>query len=198
MSKTSFLFLPLFCLLIGPIAGQKAGKLKSMIKQLNDKVDQLTTQQVQLQEELKATQESAKCTSEQYRSSWTLKRTKITFPDLEKLSLHQETPTYVETLPVPLPNNTRAIIVQVFCNFRNEDGHAYLNVDMQQDGNEEGGIVSVENTHFRVYANTFYYEVMVPWDNSISDRIRFAVTNSYTTEGPNNWYRLRVVGYILA
>ena len=130
-------------------------------------------------------------------SGWTLQRTQIVFPNLEKLALHQSTPTYVETLPTPLPNNTRAVIVQVFCNFWNEGGHAYLNVDIQQEGNEAGGVASVENTHFKVYANTFYYEIMVPWDGTLANKLKFVVKSSYQTGGSDNWYRLRVVGYIM-
>ena len=93
-------------------------------------------------------------------------------------------------MPVPLPNNTRAIIVQVYYNFWNQDGHAYLDVDIQQEGNKDGGVASVENTHYRVYANTFYYEVMVPWDSYISDKIQFTVKRSYLSGGSDNWYRL--------
>ena len=210
MVNRRLLLIPLLCMLIEMTAGDcqensacwddqlKIAKLESMMEHLNNQVDRLTTQQIQLQAELKTTQELAKCTSKKCRGSWTLKRTEIAFPNLEKLALHQTTPTYVETMPVPLPNNTRAIIVQVFCNFWNGDGHAYLDVDIQQEGNEDGGVASVENTHYRVYANTFYYEVMVPWDSYISDRIQFTVKRSYLDGGIDNWYRLRVVGYILA
>ena len=42
-----------------------------------------------------------------------------------------------------------------------------LNVDIQQEGNEAGGVASVENTHESVHVNTFNYEVMLrgmrPW-----------------------------------
>ena len=178
---------------------ERLSKLESLVDNLQRQVADLTAAKVQTEAELKITQEMVKSAlkDRSSSSSWTLKRTQILFPNLEKLSLHQSTPTYVETLPTPLPDNTRALIVQVFCNFQNKDGHAYLNVDIQQEGNEAGGVASVENTHFRVYANTFYYEVMVPWDGTLDNKLKFVVKSSYQTGGDKNWYRLRVVGYIM-
>ena len=69
---------------------------------------------------------------------------------------------------------SRALVVQVYCYFRNCDGNAHLDVDISQEGNEEGGVASqegneeggvasVETRHHKVYADTFYYEVFVPW-----------------------------------
>ena len=174
-------------------------KLEALVNHFQDQISDLTASAVQTEAELNMTRELVKTAHSVCNSkTWTLKRTQIIFPNLEKMTLHQVTPTYTESIPVPLPNNTRAIIVQVYCNFWNKDGHAYLNVDINQEGNEAGGVASVENTHFRVYANTFYYEVMVPWDSELPDKVTFAVKSSYQTGGTDNWYRLRVVGYVMA
>ena len=176
----------------------RLAKLEALVEHLQRQVSDLTAAKVETEAELKITQDMAKTAVAGCSNKWTLKRTEIVFPNLEKLALHQQTPTYIETMPTPLPNNTRAVIVQVFCNFWNSDGHAYLNVDIHQEGNEDGGVASVENTHYRVYANTFYYEVMVPWNGDLPDKLKFEVKRSYQTGGDRNWYRLRVVGYILA
>ena len=130
--------------------------------------------------------------------TWTLKRTKIIFPNLEKLQLSRVTPTYVEEIPGPLPDNTRAVIVSVYSYNGNLDGYAHLDVDISQEGNEEGGVASVENRHYNVFGNTFYYEVFVPWDSTISNELRFEVKYSYQHGGVYSWYRLSVVGYVLA
>ena len=177
-------------------ADLRLAKLESVVSHLQREVADLTAAKLETEAKLRVTQDMAK--SALSGGTWTLKRTQIVFPNLEKLALHQTTPTFVETMPTPLPNNTRAVIVQVFCNFWNTDGHAYLNVDIQQEGNEKGGVASVENTHYKVYANNFYYEVMVPWDATVSDKIKFDVKSSYQSGGDKNWYRLRVVGYITA
>ena len=178
----------------------RIAKLESLVNRLNGQVADLTASQVELEAGLKAAEQMVKCTIQQVMDSkpWTLKRTQIIFPNLEKLALEGVTPTYVETLPVPLPNNTRALIVQVYCLFNNQAGHAYLYGEIKQEGNEEGGGTKIENKHYAVYANSFYNEVMVPWDSSISNKIQLKVTSSHQTGGPDNWYRVRVVGYILA
>ena len=203
---TSLLFLGMIQLATGDCGASTAcwdddlrlAKLESLVSHLQREVADLTAAKVQTEAELKITQDMAKSSLSECSSAWNLKRTQIVFPNLEKLALHQTTPTYVETMPTPLPNNTRAVIVQVFCNFWNSGGHAYLNVDIQQEDNEEGGVASVENRHYSVYANTFYYEVMVPWDGTLPDKLKFVVKSSYQTGGADNWYRLRVVGYITA
>ena len=128
------------------------------MERLQKDVTDLTTGKVESDAALKVAEEKIKLAMKSCSKTWTLKRTLILFPKLEKITLHQRTPTYVETLPTPLPNNTRAVIVSVFCNFQNKDGHAYLNVDIHQEGKEEGGVASVLNTHFNVYANDFYYK----------------------------------------
>ena len=122
----------------------------------------------------------------------------LLLPSLEKISLHQQTPTYTERVPVPLPQNTRALVVSVFCNFWNTNGHAYLNALVGQQGSGAAGAAEVPNTHYAVYANTFYYEVTVPWDARLDQALVVNVTSSYTTGGDKNWYRVRVVGYITA
>jgi len=173
-------------------------KLEAAVEALTQQVSALQNENIQTKAKLAVTYEAFKSLKGASRSSWTLKRTKVLFHNLEKITLHQKTMTYIETLPLPLPDNTRAVMISFFCNFWNGDGHAYLDVDIHQKGNEEGGVATIENTHYRVYANTFYYEIFVPWDNSISDKIVFDVTRSYHTGGDKNWYRLRLVGYVVA
>ena len=107
----------------------RLAKLEALVEHLQRQVSDLTAAKVETEAELKITQDMAKTAVAGCSNKWTLKRTEIVFPNLEKLALHQQTPTYIETMPTPLPNNTRAVIVQVFCNFWNSDGHAYLNVD---------------------------------------------------------------------
>ena len=70
-------------------------------------------------------------------------------------------------------------------------------MDIQQEGNEAGGVASVENTHESVHVKPFNYEVMVPWDGTLADKLKFVIKHSYQTGGPDNWYKLREVGYIM-
>ena len=116
---------------------------------------------------------------------------------LEKIELHQQTPTYTQKLPIILPKNTRAILISVYCNFLNRNGHAYLNYVTYQKGNDNvAAKAEGYNTHFNVYANTFLYEQMIPWNSSLSNELIFKVTSSYKDGGNQNWYRVRLVGYI--
>ncbi|CAB4015337.1 Hypothetical predicted protein, partial [Paramuricea clavata] len=116
---------------------------------------------------------------------------------LEKIQLHQVTPTYTQNLPIILPKNTRAILISVYCNFWNSKGHAYLNYITYQKGNDNAAAKAEGyNTHFNVYANTFLYEQMIPWNTTLSNELIFRVTRSYLSGGINNWYRVRLVGYI--
>ena len=176
----------------------RIAQLEAAVESLERQVSDLMGTSIRQRSEIYLLRSKTETALALSNSTWTLRRTEIIFANLEKLTLHQVTPTYVEDLPLPLPHNTRALVVQIFCNFWNSDGHAYLDVDISQEGNEEGGVASVENTHFQVYANTFNYEVFVPWDSAISNELRFEVKRSYQTGGENNWYRLRVVGYVLA
>ena len=131
------------------------------------------------------------------RGKWKLYRANEVLNQLEKIQLHQVTPTYTQQLPVVLPKATRAILISVYCNFWNNNGHAYLNYEAHQKGNQKPEAkVYGYNTHYNVYANTFYYEQMIPWESDLSNEIVFKVTSSYKTGGNNNWYRVRFVGYI--
>ncbi len=111
--------------------------------------------------------------------------------------MHQTTPTYTQKLPIVLPQNTRAIIISVYCEFWNSDGHAYLNYITHQKGNDNAtGKAEGYNRHYKAYANTWLYEQMIPWNSTLSNELIFKVTSSYLTGGSNNWYRVRLVGYI--
>ena len=116
---------------------------------------------------------------------------------LEKIQLHQATPTYTQKLPIVLPQHTRAILISVYCNFWNQNGHAYLNYATHQKGNDNAAAkADGYNTHYNVYANTWLYEQMIPWNTTLPNELIFKVTQSYLTGGSNNWYRIRLVGYI--
>lgn len=131
-------------------------------------------------------------------SGFSLKRVDKVFPSLARVALHQKTPTYIDQMPVDLPANTKAVMISVFCNFWNKGGHAYLNFDAYQKGNEKAGKISVTNRHYNIYANTLYYELLAPWDSQYSDEMVFKITSTYQTGGSNNWYQVKLVGYITA
>ena len=38
------------------------------------------------------------------------------------------------------------------------------------------------NTHYNVYANTFYYEKMIPWESDLSNEMVVKVTSSLPCE----------------
>ena len=176
----------------------RISKLEATVKELSKNLQETKSAARQANAELKATQNTMKDCFSCGKKKWTLKRVELLFPQLARLALHQKTPTYTEKLPTPLPSNTRAVIISIFCNFWNTGGHAYLNLEINQKGNDAGGKAKLTNTHYKVYANTFYYEIMLPWDSSISDEIVFKVTSSYQTGGNNNWYQVKLVGYITA
>ena len=141
------------------------------------------------------------CISSMANKTWELRRTNYVFPQLAKVQLHTKTLTYTEALPVELvPSGTKALIISVFCNFWNTGGHAYLDLGIHQKGNEAAGIANAQNTHYSVYANNFYYEIMVPWSGKHSNQVVFKVSNTYNTgsnAGKNlNWYQVKMVGYI--
>ena len=161
---------------------------------LQKKVSSLVAKQSATDQELKQLKEQV---ANIEAAKWRLHRTRQVFPKLEKLILHQVTPTFDQKIPITLPNNTRAILISIYCHFWNSDGHAYLFYETHQKGNNNPeGKVFGDNTHFRVYANTFYYEQMVPWSSKLPSNLIFKVTSAYQTGGALNWYRVRLVGYI--
>ena len=137
-------------------------RLEATVGSLAQQLAALRKENIKTRAELTVTRKSLEAVKRVCKSTWKLERTNILFPNLEKLALHQSTPTYVETIPIPFPENTKAIIVQFFCNFWNAEGHVYLDVEIKQHENDEGGVAHIENTHYKVYANTFYYEIFVP------------------------------------
>jgi hypothetical protein len=52
------------------------------------------------------------------------------------------------------------------------------------------------NRHYDAYHNTWVYEQMIPWNSTLPNELIFKVTYSYLSGGSNNWYRVRLVGYI--
>jgi len=171
-------------------------KLEAAVEHLTTKVSALEVKGRETEAELNVMRKMLKASN----TGWSLKRTELIFPQLYKLKLHQVQPTYIAKLPLtPLPSNTKAVIISVFCNFGNGgNSHAYLHGYIQQKGNKDGGRVKFQHTHYAVYANTFSNEVLVPWDSSVSNEVEVQVTSSYHTGGANNWYRITMVGYITA
>ena len=116
---------------------------------------------------------------------------------LEKIQLDHQTPTYTQKLPIILPKNTRAILISVYCNYGNHNGEANLDYITYQNGNDNDAAKSVgANRHYKVYANAFLYEQMIPWNSSLSNELIFKVIYSRNNGDSYNWYRVRLVGYI--
>ena len=138
-----------------------------------------------------------KCLSKK-ETTWKLTRTEIILPKLKKIQLSESNPTIVEAIPLPFPQSTKAIIVSVFCDFGNDVkiSHAYLLGEIRQKGSSNSGMVKIDNRHFSVYANTWYNELHVPWDNNLPNELELKVTGSYNTGGSNNWYDIKVVGFV--
>ena len=172
--------------------------LKSTVDSLMNQIAELRTSGIETKAELEATKKLLKKSISQTIPTWTMKRIELILPKMNKLQLHQTKPLIVEKLPLPFPINTKALIVSVFCNFGNGKGHAYLGGEIQQKGNTEAGAVKIFNQHFNVYANTWSYEVFVPWNTALSNELQLKVQLSYLTGGNENWYALTVVGYIMA
>ena len=97
------------------------------------------------------------------------------------------------------PKNTRAIIISVYCHYGNHKGTAELNYVTHQKGNDDSsGKVEGYNMHHNVHANTFLYEQMIPWNNTLANELVFKVTFSrYESRNRNSWYRVRLVGYVI-
>eukprot|EP00794_Sanderia_malayensis_P010072 gene10072-11101_t len=178
----------------------RLAKLEVAFKVLLQDNARLKQSNLQVRAELAATKNVFKtCTTSMTRSKWSLKRINYVIPSLKKVQLHQKTVTYKETIPKSLlARNTKAVIVSVYCSFWNGGGHAYMTLAVNQKGNEAAGIAKVKNTHYKVYANDFYYEVMIPWDSKFGNEAVFKVTNTYNTGGSNNWYQVKLVGVINA
>jgi len=169
------------------------------VEALQRQIAALSTENLELETEMKVVRKKAEAAIAGCSSSWTIKRTQLTFPNLEKIALDQQTPTYVETIPVPFPDNTRAVIISVYAKVWNGgNSHAYLDLKIHQKGNDEGGMTYDYNTHYAVFANVFYKELFVPWDSTISNEMEFAVTRSKLTGGDSNFYRIRITGYVIA
>ena len=163
---------------------------------LEKKVKQLAVKLVQTENEVNQQRKLIE-NLPSHQGKWKLHRANEVLSQLDQLHLHQSKPTYNQKLPVILPKGTQAILISVYCNFWNKNGHAYLNYEAYQKGNDKPEAkVYGYNTHFNVYANTFYYEQMIPWNNTLSSEMVFKVTSSYRTGGGNNWYRIRLVGYV--
>ncbi|XP_028390988.1 uncharacterized protein LOC114515867 [Dendronephthya gigantea] len=156
---------------------------------LEETIQQLTTRLQQSEQQIKNLQSR----------SWQLYRANEILNQLEKLQLSGQTPTYTQKLPILLPKNTKAILISIFCKFGNGNGHAYLNyVTYQKDNDNAAAKAEGYNTHYNVYANTFLYEQMIPWNTTLPNELIFRVTYSTLTGGNYNWYRVRLVGYVIS
>ena len=167
------------------------------IVKLEEMVRQLTTRLGQAEQKLEDQKVEIKDLQERPVGSWRLQRANEILNQLEKIQLHQSTPTYTQKLPIVLPQHTRAILISIYCSFWNRNGHAYLNYITYQKGNDNAAAKAEGyNTHYNVYANTFLYEQMIPWNTTLPNELVFRVTDSYRTGGNDNWYRVRLVGFI--
>ncbi|KAK3724603.1 hypothetical protein QZH41_005195 [Actinostola sp. cb2023] len=172
---------------------------EDIFSQLEEKVKTLTQKLEQSEKEIAEQKKTlAEVKAKSNSAGWRLVRVDEKLDKLDKIALHRKTPTYIQNMPMSLAQNTKAIIISVFINFWNGQGHAYLNFKAYQQGNEKNGSATVGNTHFNVYANTFYYELMLPWNTTLPNKLVFKVTSSYLTGGVNNWYKIKLVGYVTA
>ncbi len=172
-------------------------KLETAVKELQNENLRLKQSNMDVKAELAATRNVFKDCVSLYNRTWALKRVNYVVPSLAKVQLHQKTAVYTEKIPQSLLNkNTKAVIVSVFCNFWNTGGHAYMNLDFNQKGNEDSGSAHAPNTHYAVSANTFYYEIMIPWDSKFGNEVVFKVSHTYNTGGSDNWYQVKVVGTV--
>ena len=137
-------------------------------------------------------------------SSWELKRINYVFPSLAKVQLHKKNVAYTEKIPANLlPKTTKAIIVSVFCHFHNHHGaYAYMNITFNQQGNENSGSAKIDNFHWNVQANSWYNEVMIPWNVNLGNEAVFKLEGTYNTginvhsKANENWYQVKMVGFI--
>lgn len=129
-------------------------------------------------------------------SALTIKKGFYTLKD--NITYHQVTPTNTYPIPITLPPNTKAIFIGCYYNHGNDGSdHGYLSFKAYQSGaTNADDKATFPNQHFRDYANSDYYELMVPWNNSGSgNAVTIQVTSSYNTNSLNR-YAIYYAGYI--
>ncbi len=180
----------------------KTDNLNIKVNQLEAKNTKLEDTNLNIKAELLATRNSLmQC------HSFEFKRIDYVFPSLARVQLNllHKTVTYTEKIPSSvLPNNVRAVMISVYCNFFNHDlgSHAVMHLTFNQKGNENAGTANLINYHVDVPSNTFYYEVMLPWNADISNEVVFKLTYTHSfgtnhgTKKNENWYRVKMVGFI--
>lgn len=172
----------------------KEERFLNLERNVADLAEKLTQAKSQL-----ANQEKAIKKLNDNQREWKLHRTNEILHQLEKMALNGQKPTYSQKFPLVLPKTTRAVIISIYCFYGNANGHAYLDFEMHQKGNDKvDGKISNKNRHYNVHANTFYYEQMLPWDSKLPNEIILKVIYSKQDGGPNSWYQARLVGYITA
>ncbi|XP_046850227.1 cubilin homolog [Xenia sp. Carnegie-2017] len=167
--------------------------------QLENSVKQLSSKLEQTEKELESQKSQLETLKRNDRGTWRLRRTNEILNQLEKLRLHLAKPTYTQKIPIMFPQNTRAIIISVYCHYGNHKGAADLYYVTHQKGNDDSsGKVEGYNLHYNVHGNTFLYEQMIPWNNTLANELVFKVTYSrYESRNPHSWYRVRLVGYVI-
>ncbi len=179
----------------------KFNDLKAKLNDLEAKNTKLEETNLNIKAELLATRNSfMQC------RSWEFKRIDYVFPSLAKvqLNLGHKTVTYTEQIPASLLTQaTRAVIISVYCHFHNHDNsNAAMYITFNQKGNENAGTAKLHNYHFNVRANTWYNEMMIPWNTSLGNEAVFKLT--YTsiygthkqTKKNENWFTVKMVGFI--
>ncbi|XP_028390992.1 uncharacterized protein LOC114515871 [Dendronephthya gigantea] len=162
----------------------RANELKARLDQCEQLINNLQNQVTDLQS--------------RPTGSWQLYRANEVLNKLEKIDQsHQQPATYTQTIPITLPNNTRAIIISIFCNYQNHNGDAALFYVTYQKGNDNATAKAEgKERHWNVHANAFVYEQMIPWNPTLPNELIFKVIWSKFRGGIYNWYRVRLVGYI--
>ncbi len=187
-------------------------RIEVALKDLKAENRKLKELSLNLKAELEATRNAfVKCPcpkSTNTSNSWAFKRVEYVFPSLSKIQQSLgEIKEYREKIPSNLlSDDTRAVVIAIFCHFVNRDNsHAYMDITFHQKGNSKSGKAKIKNFHFNVYSNSFYNEVMIPWNPRLGDEAVFRLENTWNdgksadtnTAGTNqNWYTVKMVGYV--
>jgi len=131
-------------------------------------------------------------------------RTKIILPLLQRIQLHQATPTIEQDVPPNvIPSNAVMLLVSVYLFHGNHpSGHAYLCFDIHQaQSNTATSKASVKNYSFAHYFNSHYYEILLPWNSQLPHKLVVAIKETYNTgcyqnQGNQNFYDINIDGYM--
>ncbi len=79
-----------------------------------------------------------------------------------------------------------------------------MHMTFNQKGNEHAGRATMQNYHYNAHANTWYNEVMLPWNANKGNEVVFKLTYTHSTgthqgsKRNENWYTVKMVGFVRA